>query len=68
MSAKPDFIKSIINIMPEDDSKAAVITVFEDSTFSFFYNIRKTTFDKFSDPNYFNVSNLWPNTKVAVEM
>lgn len=54
--------------MPEDDSKAAVITVFEDSTFSFFYNIRKTTFDKFSDPNHFNVSNLWPNTKVAVEM
>lgn len=54
--------------MLKDNSKVAVITVFKNSTFSFLYNIRKTTPSKFSHSSHFNVSNFQLNTKVAIKM
>lgn len=58
----------MINIILKNDNKAKVGIVFENSTFFSLYDIRKTIASKFSDSNYFNVSNFWLNTKVIVEM
>lgn len=68
MSVKPDFVNSMINIMTENNSKLAVITILEDITFLFLYNIRNTMLDKFPDLSHFNVSNFRSNTKIAVKM
>lgn len=68
LSTKLDFVKSMIDIMPEDDSKAAMVTIFKNSTFLFLYDIRKTTLSEFWDLCYFDVKNFRPDTKVGVEM
>lgn len=58
----------MINIIPEYNKKAIVVFVFKNNIFLFIYNMRKTTFDEFLDPNYFNISNFRLNTKVVIEM
>lgn len=65
---KTRFVKSKINIMPKDNGKVAVIIVFKNSIFSFLYDIKKTAPSEFSHSGYFNVSNFWSHTKVAVKM
>ncbi|MCJ1349758.1 hypothetical protein MMC31_007999 [Peltigera leucophlebia] len=42
VSAKPDFVESMINIMQDDSNKAAVMTILEDKTFPFAYDVRNT--------------------------
>lgn len=40
ISAKPDFIESQIEIMPDDDSKTTVLRILEDDKFPFTYDMR----------------------------
>lgn len=54
--------------MPDDDSKAAAVTVFEDSTFPFAYDVKYTAPGEVSDPGHFDVKGFRPDTKVTVEM
>lgn len=54
VSAKPDFVESMINIMQDDSNKAAVMIILEDKTFPFAYDVRNTPPGKFPDPGQFN--------------
>ncbi|MCJ1348901.1 hypothetical protein MMC31_007134 [Peltigera leucophlebia] len=70
VSANPEFVHSRITLMSEDDSKAKAkaLSVYKDSIFPFMYDVRTTDPGKFSDPGLCDVSNFWPETKVAVEL
>ena len=70
VSANPEFVHSRINFMSEDDNKAKAkaLSVYEDSTFLFIYDVRTTDPGKFPDPGVCDVSTFWPETKVAVEL
>ena len=68
VSAKPDFVESMINIMQDDSNKAAVMTILEDKTFLFVYDVRNTAPGKFPDPSQFDVSGFRQDNNVAVEM
>lgn len=54
--------------MPDDDSKAKVLSVYVDNTFLFIYDVRTTNPGEFSDPGLCNVAKYRPETKVAVEL
>lgn len=58
----------MISILPENNRKIAVVIVFENSTFIFLYNVRKTTLNEFPDLSYFNMRNFQPNTTVVIKM
>ena len=54
--------------MPDDNSKAKVVHVYKDNIFPFIYNVKNTIPGKFPDPGLCDVSNFWPETKVAIEL
>lgn len=68
--AKPEFVHSKINLMLEDNSNAKdkALSVYEDSTFPFMYDVKTTDPGKFPNPGLCDVSNFWPESKVAVEL
>ena len=70
VSANPEFVHSRINLMSEDDSKAKAkaLSVYEDSTFPFIYDVRTTDPGEFPDPGVSNVNTFRPETKVTVEL
>lgn len=68
LSATSDFVNSMIDIMPNDESKAKVVHVFKDSTFPFAYDVKDTTPGEFPDPGHVDVKKFRPDTKVAVEV
>ncbi len=66
--AKPDFVQSRINLMPDNNSKAKALNMYEDNIFPFMYDVKNTTPGKFPDFGLCDVKNFWPETKVAVEL
>lgn len=49
ISAKPDFVEAMVDIMPDDDSKTAVLRILEDDKFPFTYDVR----DHITEPGEF---------------
>lgn len=68
VSAKPEFVYSRIDLMPDDDSKAKVLSVYVKNIFPFIYDVRTTDPGEFPDPGLSDVANIRPETKVAVEL
>lgn len=70
LSAKPDFVESLIDIMPSDARKTSAMQILEDEKFPFTYNVRNHVTPppgSFPDPGY-DVAGFRADTKVAVEM
>ena len=68
VSARPDFVQSRIDLMPDNDSKAKTVHMYENNIFPFIYDVKNTTPGEFPDPGLCDVSNFRPETKVAVEL
>ena len=68
LSANPKFVFSKTDLISDNNNKTRVLSVHEDNTFSFLYNIKKIDLGKFPDPGVYDVSNFWLKTKVAIEL
>ncbi len=68
VSAKPDFVQSRIDLMTDDNSKVKALHIYKDNIFSFMYDVKNTIPDKFIYCGLYNISNFWPETKVAVKL
>ena len=66
--ANKAFIDLIVRIMPEGKSQAKVVSLLNNDTFTFMYDIRITTPGPFSDPRLFHPDNFEADTSVAVEV
>ncbi len=67
-SIKKDFVDSLVRIMPENECKANVDSLFCDGTYPFTYDMKTTESGQFSDPGMFHVNNFQVCTSVAVEV
>lgn len=50
VSAKPDFVLSMITMMQDNDNKATVVSILDDKTFPFVYDVRNTPPGEFLNP------------------
>ena len=66
--AKPNFVKTRIDLIPNNERKAKTLCIYKDSIFSFIYDVKTTTPGEYPDPSICNVSKFWLKIKVAVEL
>lgn len=66
--AKPDFVQSRIDFMPDNNGKAKRLHMYKSKIFRFIYDVKNTSLGKSSNFCLYNMSNFWPKTKVTVEL
>lgn len=54
LSAKPDSVESLVDIMPDNEAKTTVTRILEDDKFPFTFDVRNhvTPLGSFPDPGY----------------
>lgn len=68
MLVKKEFIDPIVKIMPDDEGKVQVESLFCNGTYSFMYDVKITKPRQFPDLRVFHVNNFQVDTSVAVEV
>ena len=57
-----------MDLIPDDESKAKVVYIYEDNIFLFIYDMKNITLSKFPNLGLCDVSKCRPKTKFAVEL
>lgn len=68
MFAKPEFVRSKINLMPNDNSKAKVLHMYKNNIFPFIYDVKTTIPGEFLDLALCDISNFCLETKIAIKL